>query len=197
MGTLPDSLADQGLLPTNDDLLFDNVTNDSNPSPAPKPVLSPSPAPKPRPSPTKQIHLIPSVDYEIDWNARQQRHKEIWEELQFHLILEQHPNAISVLLRVLIELSVKNYIEETKIPNIHGDDSLANKINKIADDMLKKSLIDKDYKKSLKKIEQAENLISVNTLNRYIHYYDLSPSPKHLKAIWDSLSAFVVLCLKV
>ena len=137
------------------------------------------------------------LDYEIEWKGRLQRHKDIWEELQFHLILEQHPNAISVLLRVLIELSVKNYIQEAKIQNIHRDDSLANKINKIADDLLQKGLIEKDYKKSLKKIEQAENLISVNTLNRYIHYYDLSPSPKHLKAIWDSLSTFVVLCLKV
>lgn len=198
-----DSLAEQGMLPTDNDLLPANIPNGSSPNPnpntvVPNPVPSPSPVPtpKPNPRPTRQIHLIPSVDYEIKWQARQQRQRDIWEELQFQLVLEQHPNAISVLLRVLIELSVKNFIQETRLQNIHKDDSLANKINKIADDLLKKGLIDKDYKKSLKKLEQAENLISVNTLNRYIHYYDLSPSPKHLRAIWNSLSPFVVICLK-
>lgn len=196
------TLEEQGILPTVQDLLPKNSTNNPRPKPKPKPKPNPNPKPKPKPKPgpkplpTKQIHLIPTVDYEINWSSRQQRHKEIWEELQFHLILEQHPNAISVLLRVLIELSVKNYIQETKIPNIHRDDSLANKINKIAEDLLQKNMIEKDYKKSLKKLEQAENLISVNTLNRYIHYYDLSPSPKHLKAIWNSLSTFIVICLK-
>lgn len=189
-----DNLGEQGLLPTDPDLILDN--SDSNQIPNPKPSPSPVPRPIPKPSPTKQIHLIPSLDYGIEWKGRQQRHREIWEELQFYLILEQHPNAISVLLRVLIELSVKNYVEATKLSGIHRDDSLANKINKVANDLLQKGAIGKDYKKDLKKIEQAENLISVNTLNRYIHYYDLSPSPKHLKAIWNSLSTFVVLCLK-
>lgn len=194
-----DSLEEQGMLPKDGDLLPVNIPDGPNPKPSPNPTPNPptpSPTPRPKPAPSKQIHLIPSVDYGINWKGQQTRQKDIWEELQFHLILEQHPNAISVLLRVLIELSVKSYIQETKLQNIHKDDSLANKINKIADDLLKKKLIEKDYKKSLKKIEQVENLISVNTLNRYIHYYDLSPSPTHLKAIWDSLSTFVVLCLK-
>ena len=185
-----DSLEELGVLPTDSDLKEDNELepNDSD-DPEPKPK------PKPKPRPPKQRNLIPSIDYGIIWTGKLKRQKEIWEELQFYLELERHPNAISVLLRVLIELSVKYYIAETSLSTINDNDSLANKITKIATNLLDKGLIDKDYKRDLKKVEQAENLISMNTLNRYIHSFELSPSPQHLKAIWDSLSVFIVHCL--
>lgn len=199
-----DDLESQGALPTDEDLIAQAEPEQPNPEPSPPPNPNPSPtpkptpkpSPKPSPKPTRQAHLIPHTEYGINWSGSQNRQKEIWEELQFHLELETHPNAISVLLRVLIELAVKHYISMAKMQNIYDNDKLANKINKIADDMMQKGQIDKDYKRGLKKLEQAENLISVNTLNLYIHKYELSPSPKHLKAIWDTLATFVVLCLK-
>jgi len=190
-----DDLASQGLLPTDADKISvepnSGTGGSGNGKPKPKPKLKP----KPKPKPVQRRNLIETVDYGIVWTGKLQRHQEIWEELQFHLELNLHPNAISVLLRVLIELSVKHYINESGLQTVHKDDSLANKITKISADFLDKGLIDKDYKRDLKKMEQAENLLSVNTLNRYIHAFELSPSPKHLKAIWDSISKFVVLCL--
>lgn len=183
-------LDEEGVLPTEDDKINDNEEDKPKP---PTQKLKPKPKPKIK----NRRTLIPNVEYGVEWTGKTQRHREIWEELQFHLILDTHPNAISVLLRVLIELSVKHYIAETKLGTIHVNDSLANKITKISTNLVSNQLIDKDYKRDLKKLEQAENLISINTLNRYIHAFELSPSPKHLKAIWDSLAVFVVSCLKI
>ena len=167
-----DELEKQGILPTESDKI---TVSDG------KPKSKVKRKPKQEPKPTRRKNLIPSVDYEILWTGKLQRHKEIWEELQYHLELDLHPNAISVLLRVLIELSVKHYIAETCLTGIYKDDNLANKITKISTDLESKNKIDKNYKRDLKKMEQAENLLSVNTLNRYIHSFELSPSPEHLK----------------
>src|SRR5262249_38156022 len=62
--------------------------------------------------------LIPNVVYTIIWAGRLQRHRAIWEELQFRLQLTDHPNAISVLFRVLFELSIENYIERTNLSSV-------------------------------------------------------------------------------
>ena len=101
-----DALDREGVLPSLDHKQV--VKPDQLPSTTapPKPIT---------PKPTKPIqwpHLIPEVDYGVTWTGRLQRHREIWEELQFRLDLTAHPNAISVLLRVLLELSIDNYITQ-------------------------------------------------------------------------------------
>lgn len=146
-------------------------------------------------APNRQQHLIPKVDFNITWSNASQRHKSIWEELQFKLKLEEHPNAISVLFRVLIELSVNHYCEIFEVHSLMEKDKLKTKIRKVGEDMKVRGLINDDKLKNLKKLEQAENLISINTLNRYIHSYELSPSPVHLTAMWNNLSFFITICL--
>jgi hypothetical protein len=42
-----------------------------------------------------------------------------------------------------------------------------------------------------------DQLISSDTLNRYVHSPQFAPSPEHLVAIWDSIAELVVQCLKV
>jgi hypothetical protein len=124
-----------------------------------------------------------------------QRHRAIWEELQHHLELDDHPNAISVLLRVLIELSIENYVDQTGLV-INSNDKLALRALKVGEDLLAKSKIDLKYFQEIKKFQHADRLISADTLNRYVHSPDFAPSPKHLVALWDSLSNLVVLGLK-
>ncbi len=149
----------------------------------------------PAKKPSAWPHLIPQVDYGIAWTARLQRHREIWEELQFRLDLTAHPNAISVLFRVLIELSVENYIKNAKLKTIHDGDKLAKRAAKVAEDMFANRKIDKKHLGVINKLQQGEALISVDTLNRYVHSSNFNVSPEHLKMIWNALSAFIVLCL--
>ncbi|RWE74984.1 MAG: hypothetical protein EOS63_24885 [Mesorhizobium sp.] len=174
------------------------------PTVAPKPKATPPSTSTPtypasqKPSPPKAAawpHLIPNVDYGVTWTAHLQRHREIWEELQFKLRLSDHPNAISVLLRVLLELSVDNYVKETPLSIVNENDNLSRKAVKVAEDMYARAMIDKKYLGVINKLQHAENLISMDTLNRYVHSPNFNVSPEHLKMLWGTLSSLVVLCL--
>ncbi len=162
-------------------------------SPVPPPLIRPKPSP---PKPALWPHLIPEVEYGITWSAHLQRQREIWEELQFKLELGHHPNAISVLLRVLLELSVDNYVKRTPASGVQENDKLSRKAAKVADDMHAAGKIDKKYQGVIQKRQQGEGLISVDTLNRYVHSPNFNVSPDHLKMLWGTLSDFIVLCLK-
>jgi hypothetical protein len=181
-----DRLDEEGVLPT---------IGAKPKAPAPAPTTPPGTKPTAR-KPTAWPHLIPNLSYGVTWTAQLQRHREIWEELQFKLELTEHPNAISVLFRVLIELSVDHYVRHTKLKTIQDGDKLARRAAKVAEDMFAKSLIDKKYLGAVNKLQQHEGLISMDTLNRYVHSPNFIASPEHLKMIWGTLSDFIVLCLK-
>jgi hypothetical protein len=127
--------------------------------------------------------------------GRIHRHKAIWEELQFHLLLTQHPNAISVLFRVLLELAVENYITQTGLSTINAGDKLSQRALKVGTDLHAKEKIDDKYFSFIKRMPQQDNLFSMDTLNRYVHSPHFAPSPEHLSAMWDSVANFVVQCL--
>jgi len=139
--------------------------------------------------------LIPNVVYTIILAGRLQRHRAIWEELQFRLQLTDHPNAISVLFRVLFELSIENYIERTNLSSVHPNDKLARKALQVAEDLHSKKKIDQKYLGVFQKLQQLDPLVSMDTLNRYVHSPNFAPSPEHLTALWDTLSQFIVHCL--
>ena len=181
-----DRLDGDGILPTVAD------TPQSGPEPKPSP---PKPKPTPAPRPPVRTNLIPHIEYGVVWSGRLQRHRAIWEELQFKLELSEHPNAISVLLRVLLELSVENYIGETTLTTVNDNDKLARKILRVAEDLHTKGKINAKYRDVFKKVQNFDALVSMDTLNRYVHSPQFAPSPDHLKAMWDTLADFVVLCL--
>lgn len=145
--------------------------------------------------PTAWPHLIPEYDHGVIWTATLQRHREIWEELQFRLDIDEHPNAIAVLTRVLIELSVDNYLKTTPIQGVSENDSLARKSEKVARSMNASGKIDVKYMDEIIKIKNGEDIISISTLNRYVHSSTFNVSPQHIRMIWNTLSPFVVICL--
>jgi len=149
----------------------------------------------PSTKPIVQKNLIPHLDYGVAWAGRLHRQHAIWQELQYELQLERHPNAIAVLLRVLLELSVTNYIDQAKPQSIHPNDNLGARIIKVAEDMNTKGKITHKYLGELRKLQQQDRLLSTDTMNRYVHSTDFSPSPDHMKAIWGSLSNYIVNCL--
>lgn len=183
-----DRLEDEGLLPTASHSLSKSKTS------LPTPKSSPPP-PRPAPLPSRRTSLIPKTDYGVAWPGRLQRHRAIWEELQFHLTLADHPNAISALFRVLVELSIDNYIDQTGLA-VGANDKLALRALKVAEDLHDKSKIDSKYLGEIKKFQHADRLISADTLHRYVHSPDFAPSPDHLTALWDALANLIVNSLK-
>jgi hypothetical protein len=100
-----------------------------------------------------------------------------------------------VVLRVLLELAVDNYITQSKLATVNENDKLAKKILKVAEDLYTRGKITAKYRDVFKKAQNMDALISTDTLNRYVHSPQFAPSPEHLKALWDTLADFIVLCL--
>ena len=182
-----DELDRSGVLPTIKDVLPKSGT-------IPKPS-SPVPKPSPSPRPHRRTTLIPQATFAIGWAGRLSRHRAIWDELQFRLTLTEHPNAISVLFRVLLELSADNYIQQVQLANVSPNDALTKKVLRIAEDLHSKGKIDQKYLLLFKKFPQYDSLVSADTLNRYVHSQNFAPSPEHLTALWDALADFIVHCL--
>ncbi len=187
-----DRLENEGVLPS-----AAHALAKPQPGPGQPPPKTPTgtPEPPPGPKPSRRTTLIPHDPYAIAWSGRLQRHRAIWEELQFSLHLADHPNAISVLFRVLLELSVENYIAQEALKTVKDNDNLAKRTLRIAEDLHGKGKIDKKYLGVIQKFGQLDPLVSMDTLNRYIHSPNFAPSPQHLVALWDTLAEFVVHCL--
>ena len=147
-------------------------------------------------NPTVRSTLIPQKEFGLPWPGRLQRHHQIWEELQFYLDPKKHPNAVSVLLRVLLELSLENYIKEQSVV-VQDNDKLALRLEKVGFHLHVSGKIDLMQLEVLKKFKQGDKLVSADTLNRYVHSPNFAPSPEHLMSMWDSLADVIVCCLKV
>ncbi|EEA93743.1 hypothetical protein [Pseudovibrio sp. JE062] len=140
--------------------------------------------------------LIPQVEYGILWQAATQKHKSIWDELQFSLLLSKHSNAISVVFRVLLEISIDHAISVTNI-DTHPNDKLANKIKKVTDYFQADGTLTKKEGLEIKKFQNGEALMSADTLHRYVHSSRFVASPEHLISMWDCLAKFLVSCINV
>jgi len=140
-------------------------------------------------------NLIPQQDYGIVWTGRLERLRSIWNELQFELNFDRHANAIAVLFRVLLELSIENCLRELKI-DVTDKDNLARKALKVGVALHEMDKIDEKQLKILEKFKQPEALISADTLNQYIHSQAFAASPEHLQSLWVSLSEFIVESIK-
>ncbi len=183
-----DKLAGEGVLPTASDV----ITKGAKGKGAAKPAKT---KPSAKTSPTVRATLIPQKDFGLTWPGRLQRHHQIWEELQFHLELKKHPNEISVLLRVLIELSLENYIKEAGVV-VHENDKLATRLQKVGAHLVAAGKIDAKQLGVINKFKQGDKLVSADTLNKYVHSPNFAPSPEHLMSMWDSLADVVVQCLQ-
>lgn len=157
-------------------------------------IVTPQPSRAP-PRPRAWPHLIPDVSYGVTWPAHLQRHRAIWEELQYKLHIGETPNAVSVLLRVLLELSIENYSKRRRLAGVSETDKLAVKAGKVAADLYAAGKIDKKYLGAITKLKQGEEIVSLDTLNRYVHSPNFSVSPDHLRMLWATLADFIVLCL--
>lgn len=177
-------LDQSGKLPNDEDIL--DSENDKPPG---------KPKPKPKPKPTRRTTLIPQKEFGILWTGKQQRHHAIWEELQFHLNTERHANAVSVLFRVLLELSIDHYVDEHSI-QVRENDKLARRVEKVGAALFSHDKIDKKQLDATKKFSQINQLVSADTLNRYVHSNSFAPSPKDLEALWDTMADLIVACLK-
>lgn len=145
--------------------------------------------------PPRRTTLIKNLAYGINWAPATTRHHEIWKELQHHLKLDEHGNAIAALQRILIEISIDHYIKKQKTLGIGEKDKLISKCIAVASGMNSKSIIQQKYLNEISKLTNNNSMFSVETMNRWVHSSNYCPATQDLTAIWDTMTEFVVCCL--
>lgn len=173
------SLEDEGILPAENERLADPIDAVSAPR---NPRRNPPPARPP------QATFVPADAPHVQWTAAQQRVRAVWEELQ-SLTLREHPNAISALMRILLELTAEGYIAEH---GLNAPDSLSRRVGAVAAHLMQRQIIDRPYFDELERIRLNDQLISVASMQRYIHSPDFAPMENELRTYWTRLGRFLV-----
>lgn len=164
------------------------------------------PLPKKKKVVRKSLYLVPKA---LKSELGEKRIDEVLDELQ-RLSVEKFRNSVSVLLRLLLELCVGSYLDRTgKIDEIIKKankksrkpkdwyPSLRQMLNHIAND-------DPDFKvhplalKALKQLTAKDNtLLTVETLDSFVHNKYSFPTEKELRSLWSQLEeVFKVLLAK-
>ena len=136
--------------------------------------------------PRRKVHfIIPDTEAKV---------KNIVAELS-QLKVCNAPISVGVLLRTLIEISVKHYIKENKIV-CNTDKELKNQIIHASNHMYSTGMIDNNYKKALGKMGNSEELLSISTLHDWVHNPKITPTSQNLCIFRDNIEPFIQNCWK-
>lgn len=100
------------------------------------------------------------------------------------------PNAVGVLFRVFLEISIDYFLEKEGI-HLPTETKLSGKITKCADVFETKSLANKKQLNNIRKVAtDKNNLLNIQNFHDYIHSYKSQPSSSDLIYKWDNLQEF-------
>jgi len=160
-----------------------------------KPKTTPAPK-KPRgPKPGARTNVIPK---NCRLNVTTAKIAGIYGELRT-LQLSKHVHAISVLLRVFLEMSVDHYLENTaNVALTFKDTKSGRTLDKKLKDKVKETIIhmvahgatEKDFKGVKDAMNDTTHPFSIDSLHAYIHNRFFTPTDKHLCTGWDNAQRF-------
>jgi len=124
-------------------------------------------------------------------NTPEGRMRNINRELR-RLSLETHTNAVSVLFRVFLELSLDTYCDSHGI-RINDRTPLVSKLRGALDDLVRHKKVTEAQAKAARMACQMDSFLapSVTAMHNYVHNPHASPSPTDLRATWDKLQPFM------
>lgn len=133
---------------------------------------------------SRRNKLIPS---NLQLNITEVRLNDIYIELKRRLIIKDHTNAIAVLMRAFLEMSVDDYIERENI-TVNGRETLQKKIMAVADFMENNSILRRNDLKPIRRAASMEtDASSTTSLHGYVHNRRIRPLQDDLRATWDTL----------
>jgi hypothetical protein len=121
---------------------------------------------------------------------------QIFRELRT-LKLDEAPNAIAVLTRVFLELSVEHYLRTNSLPltiPVPGqgdkDKSLKAKMDDAVTHMKANGVPGKDLQPVVRALSVKHSPLHIDLLHAYVHNRHAAPSPAELRAGWDVAQPF-------
>ena len=147
--------------------------------------------PKPLPKSTQRSYLIPKSCVLI---IKEPKINNIYLELQKDLLIDDSqktvPNAVGVLFRVFLEISIDYFLEKDGL-TISNDTKLSAKITKCCEILENKNIATKKQLVNIRKVATDHNhMLGIQNFHEYIHSYKTQPSPSDLKLKWDNLEEF-------
>ncbi len=144
------------------------------------------------PKSTSRNYLIPkSCRITINQNKINSIYRELRDDLILNDSKSSVPNAVGVLFRVFLEISLDEYAEKN-MRIFKKDDTLKQKIPWVIN-----SLQDKGYNpkvfNEIRKVGSAKNeksFLSIDRFHEYVHSKTVQPSSRELKTKWDLLQPF-------
>lgn len=104
------------------------------------------------------------------------------------------PIAVAMLLRALIEISTNRYRDVYSVKN---DQDFTRQVAIIADHMRSNSRISADQHTLINRMTRdAESMLHVKTLQKYVHSEAFHPTTDILNSLWDQISFFLGECWK-
>lgn len=145
------------------------------------------------PKSTLRSYLIPKT-CTFSINIAEPKINNSYCELKNDLLLDDSrkavPNAVGVLFRVFLEISI-DYFLEKEGEAINPETKLAGKITKIADYMEQKGIATTKQLGNIRKVAIAKtSILSIDNFHDYVHSYKSQPSSSDLKLKWDNLQEF-------
>lgn len=107
-----------------------------------------------------------------------------------------YPNAVAVLFRVFLELSVDHYMDQHGIPDhvvVKGhkhDKNLKTKVEEVVADLVAKGSNKRDFQGVTRAVSVAQSPLSIDLLNAYVHNRFVQPKSHDLASTWDDARAF-------
>lgn len=135
----------------------------------------------------------------------QTRINRIYHELQT-LDVDKFINSCAVMFRVFIEMSVDDFAQRRRIPLLAPvrsrkpssqppqmrEMSLRAKLITISNYLEEEKLCSRDELRGVRTlISNTNHVLSVETLNAYVHNKHYNPTPSDLKGNWDNIETFV------
>jgi hypothetical protein len=131
--------------------------------------------------------LIPT-DCRLNFDGSSTKVQAVFKELK-RMPLEDYPMAISVMLRIFLELSIDRYCEENGVPtqsNGHNR-GLNEKTKDCIDRIIKNGMAEDTALKSVRDaLDQANSPLFVKKLHDYVHNPYKFPDVEQLKAAWGT-----------
>lgn len=148
----------------------------------------------------KIFNKTTSRDYLIPKTCRitinQPKINNIYRELRDDLLLDDSnksvPNAVGVLFRVFLEVSLDYYAEKDSAHFFGKDTTINQKIEWVVNNLIKKGHDNKlfDNIRKVGSSSKNQSYLSIENFHDYVHSSTIQPCSNELKTKWDNLEGF-------